>query len=166
MKIHSTRLALLALLFAFFILAPCQAVEAGKPAPPVTARLIDGQGFDLAAEAGHVVILNFWATWCAPCRQEMPALENYYRQHKDQGLRILAVSMDDPADASVVRQVMKEYSFPAAFKQDASYQGYGRIWRMPMTFIIDRQGVLRKDGSVGDPSMDLPMLEKLVTPLL
>ncbi|MES2047932.1 MAG: TlpA disulfide reductase family protein [Pseudomonadota bacterium] len=147
-------------------ISPCWAVDVAKVAPVIKARQIDGHTFDLAANAGNVIIINFWATWCAPCRQEMPALESYYRQHQAEGLRIIAISMDDPADDQLVQQVMREYSFAAAFRREADYKGYGRIWRMPMTFIIDRHGVLRKDGSVGDPKVDLAILEKIVTPLL
>ena len=144
----------------------CWAMEEGRPAPSFEARVLSGASFNLNAESGHVVILNFWATWCAPCRQEMPDLEKYYQQHKAEGLRIVAVSMDDPTDDAVVREVMTQYGFSAAFSRDAQYKGYGRIWRMPMTFVIDRHGVLRKDGSVGDPKIDLRTLEKIVTPLL
>ena len=96
----------------------------------------------------------------------MPAMETYYQKHKDQGLRILAISMDDPEDDAKVYQTMKQFSYPAAFQRDADYSGYERIWRMPMTFIIDRKGILRKDGGVGPPSIDLDLLEKVVTPLL
>jgi cytochrome c biogenesis protein CcmG/thiol:disulfide interchange protein DsbE len=150
----------------FCLTSHAWAIEVGKPAPNIEAKLINGQTFNLAAEAGKVVIVNFWASWCDPCRQEMPALETYYRQHKNEGLRIVAISMDDPSDEHVVREVMRQYSYPAAFKRDANYEGYGRIWRMPMTFVIDRQGILRKDGSVGEPKIDLPTLDKVVTPLL
>ncbi|MET3131739.1 cytochrome c biogenesis protein CcmG/thiol:disulfide interchange protein DsbE [Oxalobacteraceae bacterium GrIS 1.11] len=154
-----------------FLLALCVppsawAFKEGGAAPAIEARLIDGKPFALGEQSGQVVIVNFWASWCAPCRQEMPALESYYQQHKAEGLRILAVSMDDAADDAAVREVMRGFSFPAAFKRDANYKAYGRIWRMPMTFVIDRQGVLRRDGSVGQPTVDLATLEALVTPLL
>lgn len=141
-------------------------LEVGKLAPPLTAKTIDGQNFSLADAAGKVVIINFWASWCDPCRKEMPAMETYYNKHKDQGLRILAISMDDPEDEAKVREIMESYSYPAAFQGDADFRGYGRIWRMPMTFIIDRHGILRRDGGVGPPSIDLELLEKVVTPLL
>ena len=138
----------------------------GKPAPPLEAKTIDGKNFSLADVAGNVVIINFWASWCEPCRKEMPAMESYYKKHKDGGLRILAISLDDSEDEAKVREIMKSYSYPAAFQRDADFSGFGRIWRMPMTFIIDRQGILRKDGGVGPPSIDLDLLEKIVTPLL
>lgn len=145
---------------------PALALEEGKPAPRLMGKSLAGEAFDLSAEAGRVVIVNFWASWCVPCREEMPALETYYQQHKGEGLRILAISMDEPSDDHLVREVMRNYSYPAAFSRDINYKGYGRIWRMPMTFVIDRRGILRKDGSEGDPKIDLPILEKLVTPLL
>jgi thiol-disulfide isomerase/thioredoxin len=145
---------------------PADAVEVGKPAPPAQAKFLDGTRFTLADHAGKVVILNFWATWCAPCRAEMPAIDAYYQKHRAEGLQIIAISMDDAKDEAKVREVMREFAFPAALIRDASLKGYGRIWRVPLTFVIDRRGILRKDGWYGDPGIDLPLLEKTVTPLL
>jgi peroxiredoxin len=142
------------------------AIDVGKAAPPAEARLLDGTRFALREHAGEVVILNFWATWCEPCRAEMPAIEAYYQQHRAEGLQIIAVSMDDPKDEAKVREVMRAFSFPAALMRDASLKGYGRIWRIPLTFVIDRQGIVRKDGWYGEAGIDLPLLEKTVTPLL
>lgn len=141
--------------------------EVGRPAPEFQARLLDGSTFHSADAKDHqVVVLNFWATWCAPCRAEMPALEAYYEKHRAEGLAIVAISMDDPEDEAKVRQVMASFGFPAAMARDAKFKGYGRIWRIPLTFVIDRDGVLRKDAWYGDAGIDLPMLEKTVTPLL
>lgn len=145
---------------------PAWAIDVGEHAPNLTAKTLNGETFDLQKQAGQVVIVNFWASWCEPCREEMPAMETYYQQHKGEGLKIIAISMDEPEDDQMVHKVMAHYSYPAAFQRDADFQGFGRIWRMPMTYIIDRQGVVRKDGSVGDPKIDLPLLDKLVTPLL
>lgn len=138
----------------------------GQPAPPLSAHTLNGEYFDLTSARDKVVIVNFWASWCAPCRAEMPALETYYAQHKADGLLVLAITIDTPDQENAVRDIMRAYNFPAALAKDAQYAGYGRIWRLPMTFVIDRQGILRKDGSVGEPKIDLPLLEKLVTPLL
>ena len=161
----------LAKLISAFALAACAsplavAISLDKAAPSLDAKLITSEQFKLKEQLGKVVIINFWASWCAPCRQEMPALESYYRQHGKDGLRVLAISMDDAQDEPAVRDVMRAYSFSAAFKRDADYSGYGRVWRMPMTFIVDRQGILCRDGSVGEPAIDLPTLERIVTPLL
>ncbi len=142
------------------------ALDEGKPAPAVEAKMFDGKTFRLANYAGKVVILHYWASWCAPCRKEMPALETYYEKHRAQGLEILAVSMDDPADEAKAREVMRQFTFAAAMARDTQAKGYGRIWRIPLTFVIDRQGTLRKDGWHGAPTLELPDLEKTVTPLL
>lgn len=157
--------ALLSLTCALQVHAGALAI--GQLAPLMTAITLDGNAFNLETDGkGKVVIVNFWASWCSPCRKEMPALESYYTQHKSEGLIVLAINMDDPKNTQVVRDIMRVFSFPAAFARDAHFDGYARIWRMPMTFIIDRNGILRKDGSVGDPKIDLPLLENLVTPLL
>lgn len=149
------------------IIAPlAYAFGIGEKAPSLDATTLDGKPFSLAGENGKVVIVNFWASWCEPCREEMPVLETYFKQHRDEGLRILAISMDEPADDDKARQIMRAYSYLAAFERNADYRAFGRIWRMPMTFVIDRKGLLRKDGGVGPPKVDLPLLEKLVTPLL
>jgi cytochrome c biogenesis protein CcmG, thiol:disulfide interchange protein DsbE len=139
----------------------------GKPAPLIEARLLDGfTKIQTGAGTGKVTIINFWATWCAPCRAEMPAIQSYYDKHKAQGLEVLAISMDDPRDLAAVREIAKSFSYPIALKGDANFKGLGRIWRMPSTFVVDKDGILRKNGHEGDPTVDVDSLEALVTPLL
>jgi thiol-disulfide isomerase/thioredoxin len=142
------------------------AASEGQPAPPMNAKLLDGTLFKLTDNAGKVVVVNMWATWCAPCRAEMPALDAYFRQHRNDGLVLLAISMDDPRDEAKVRDFIKTFSFPAALARDADIRGYGRIWRLPLTFVVDRHGILRKDDWYADPGLDAQLLEKTVTPLL
>ncbi len=150
------------------LVAQCAAatIAEGAPAPALHGTLFDGSHFSLDEYAGKVVVLNFWATWCAPCREEMPALDAYYRRHRSEGLELVAISMDSPKDEAKARAMMDAYAFPAAFGRELSLKGYGRIWRLPLTFVIDRDGVLRKDGWYGDPLLDAATLEKAVTPLL
>src|SRR5580704_17172136 len=101
--------------------APCvfAAVDIGQPAPALVAQELDGQTFDLSAQRGKVVIVNFWATWCPHCREEMPALDAFYRRYHGQGLEMIGVSTDRPRDRSDVTKVMQSYSYPAALLDDA-----------------------------------------------
>ena len=139
----------------------------GSPAPDIQAKRLDsGDLFALSANRGKVVIVNFWATWCAPCKAEMPAIQAYYDQHKAQGLEILAISMDDSSALAEVKKLAQKYTFPVALKSEANFKGLGRIWRMPSTFVIDRGGILRKNGHQGDAEITAGELEALVTPLL
>jgi thiol-disulfide isomerase/thioredoxin len=137
-----------------------------RAAPPVTATLLDGTRFSLADQGGKVVVINFWATWCAPCRAEMPALEAFYRKYRDRGLVMLAISLDEPGDVGAVREVMRSYTFPAALSAQARYRGLGRIWRVPMTFVVDRRGRLREDLMRDTLQVDERLLEQRVAPLL
>jgi cytochrome c biogenesis protein CcmG/thiol:disulfide interchange protein DsbE len=159
-------LRLLGLILGFGFAVSAYPIEEGKPAPAFEVKLLDGNSFTLAAASGKVVIVNLWATWCGPCRAEMPALEAYYQKHKAEGLELVAISMDQPSDEPKVREVMRAFTFPAGMMRDSKFREYGRIWRIPLTFVIDRNGILRKDGWYGDPGIDLSSLEKTVTPLL
>ena len=155
-----------ALLLALACCVPAFAVSEGKPAPPMHARLLDGATFDLADNRGKVVLVNVWASWCTPCRQEMPALDSYYRQHRDQGLVLVALSMDDPRDAAKVRELTRDHAFGVGLARDADLAGYGRIWRLPVTFVVGRDGMLRKGPWFTDSGLDAQALEQTVTPLL
>ncbi len=144
-----------------------QAIETGAPAPPYEVRLLDGALFTPSQAVGKVVMLHFWASWCVPCRAEMPAMEQYYRQHHGEGLELIAITVDDAADMEKARVIMRQFSFPAASIQDAKVKGYGRIWRIPLTFVIDRQGRLRLDAWDGDASgITATALDQAITPLL
>lgn len=137
-----------------------------KPAPALEAVTLDGKRFSSTEQIGKVVIINFWASFCDPCREEMPVLDTYYKQHKDEGLVMIGVSMDDPADIAKVKDLVKTVSFPSALATDTKAAGYGRIWRVPLTFVIDRQGRLRRDGWLGEAKLNMAALNKIVTPLL
>ena len=157
------------LLWLFFWLIPfrpCFSAVEGKPAPAFEAKLLSGENFSLAKVSGQVVILHFWATWCDACRVEMPILDAYYKQHRVEGLQLIAISMDSAKNELQAREVMKSFSFAAGFAKDASFKSYGRIWRLPLTFIIDRKAILQKDGWTLDHKMTLADLEKQVDPLL
>jgi len=157
-------IAVLALLLT--VATVCFAMEEGKPAPTFTATLLDGKTIDNNTLKGQVIIFHFWATWCEACREEMPALDSYYHQHQQAGLYVVAISMDDKKGDAAVQKIMQAYRFPAAHERDSDYKGFGRIWAMPMTFVIDRDGILRKDGSTHPWIMNQNTLENIVSPLL
>ncbi|MGH8455813.1 MAG: peroxiredoxin family protein [Stenotrophobium sp.] len=157
------------LLFALCLLLPAAAwaLNIGEPAPDFSASLLDGGRFKLADHRGDVVILNFWATWCVPCRSELPAFGAYLHAHQGEGLDVIAVSMDDPEDLRKVHDMAATLPFPAAMYDAVKADAYGRIWRLPITFVIDRGGLLRIDGGQGErQAYDLPGLERAIDPLL
>jgi len=142
------------------------ATELGQVAPNIEGTLLDGKPFSLSANKGKVILVNFWASWCEPCREEMPIIEAYLKKHKSQGFEVLAITLDKPSDLAQAQKIMQNYSFLFADKKQMDYSGYGRIWRIPSTFIIDKQGMLRKNGLIGDPKVDTKLLEEIVSPLL
>jgi thiol-disulfide isomerase/thioredoxin len=143
-----------------------KAPQAGQPAPALEATTLEGARFVLAEHRGKVVLVNFWATWCLPCRTEMPAIEAFYRAHRDQGLVVIAISLDEPADLAQVRQAMAGFSFPAALISQTRAKGYGRLWRLPLTFVVDRDGILRRNAWKAAPKVDAATLDAEVRPLL
>lgn len=112
----------------------------GRPAPSFAMKLMDGGEVRLADLRGKVVFVNFWASWCPPCRDEAPDLEASWRQHHDQDVVFLGVDMQDKeADA---RAFIREFGVTYANGVDAGSRiaiGYG-VWGIPETFFIDRTG--------------------------
>jgi thiol-disulfide isomerase/thioredoxin len=132
----------------------------------IVAPLLDGSSFSTEALQGKVIFVNFWATWCAPCRAEMPEIEAYYRAHREAGLEVLALSTDELADEAKVREAARPYSFKVALMKASRLSGFGRIWRMPVSAVFDRQGrLLRQDWFI-QPRLDAAALDTVIRPLL
>jgi peroxiredoxin len=136
-----------------------------KFAEDFTLPLVEGKKFRLAAQRGKVVMINFWATWCPPCREEMPAMERLWQHHKDQGFVIVAVSLD--ADPAVVKPFVDRHTltFPVALdpKMDLG-NAYG-VRALPSSFIVDTQGYLAA-LALGPRSWDNDASHSLVEGLL
>src|SRR5450631_3838378 len=142
-------------------------LRVGQPAPPAVMVTLDGERIATSDLTGHVVILTFWATWCGPCRQELPLLSAYAAQHADAGLTVLGFSLDAPEDMSKVRAAARSLHFPVGLLAGANLPGYGRIWRIPVNFTIDRRGRLIDDGWKDAQAVwTAERLESIVTPLL
>lgn len=120
-------------------------VKVGDEAPNFQLRDLAGNVVSLAQHRGKVVLLNFWATWCGPCRVEMPAMEQLYRTFPRREFEILAVSTD-PQGAAVTRPFQQEMGFTFPILHDSEYRvglTYGAR-TLPMTFMVDRQGIIRQ----------------------
>ena len=142
-------------------------LRVGAPAPVATLVTLEGKRISSADLLGQVVILTFWATWCSPCREELPLLSEYLAHHADAGLQILGFGLDTREKLADVRRVAEELHFPVGLMSDSSAPGYGRIWRLPVSFTIDRQGRLAEDGwKEKQPVWTRERLEQVVTPLL
>lgn len=117
----------------------------GSQAPEFRLLDMNGRPVALSDLKGKVVLLNFWATWCFPCRVEMPSMEVLYRSYRDKGLEILAVSVDEQGPA-VTRPFQEDKGLTFPILHDRDYQ-VGLIYgarSLPMTYIIDRHGVIRQ----------------------
>jgi peroxiredoxin len=144
------------------IVAACgrasDAVGVGSRAPEFEARTITSpvQLKHLSDYRGSVVLLNVWATWCDPCREEMPSIEHLYRELGPRGLRIVAVSIDDGGAEPSIRDFVKEYGLTFEILHDPT----GRIMRtyqmvgVPATFLIDAGGTIRRKTFPEDWSTD------------
>ena len=162
------RLGLMSLLLALWH-EPVHANDlvVGQPAPPITLTTLDGQKIATRDLRGKVVIVTFWATWCAPCREELPLLSRYAGQHAKDGLVVLGFSLDTPDELDKVRAVSRTLDFPTGLLGDPHVPGYGRIWRLPVSFTIDRDGRLVDDGwKDPQPEWTAARLQRIVTPLL
>lgn len=119
------------------------------PAPDFTLSSLEGERYTLSELRGNVVILNFWATWCAPCRKEIPDLSRIYTAHKDDGLVILGVSWDD-LDKDKIRKFADNYkvTYPVLHGTQSELTEVGMAYQwegyLPTSYIIDREGFIRE----------------------
>jgi peroxiredoxin len=111
-------------------------------APDFTLKDLNSNSIVLSAFKGKVVLLNFWATWCPPCRAEMPALNKLYQQLKPRGLVVVAVSTD--RSISDIKGFLEKhkFDFPILFDEDRTAARLYRVFSMPTTFLIDRNGTI------------------------
>ena len=141
--------------------------QLGSPAPDFELATTDGGSTTLAAQRGKVVFVNFWATWCPPCRDEAPSLERLYRELRDEGFEVLAVSVDAPASREEVEAFEREFelSFPVLLDPGKRAHDAFGVTGVPETYLIDRGGRLQ-ERYIGPRDWDDPRFARAVRRLL
>jgi peroxiredoxin len=114
-----------------------------RRAPEFARKDLAGKSVDLKNFRGKVVLLNFWATWCAPCQLEMPAFAAWQRQYGPDGLQVIGISMDDDATPVVGLVAKFKLNYPVLMGDANLGRQYGGVLGLPLTYLIDRDGVLR-----------------------
>ena len=137
--------------------------QLGAPIPGYTAATLEGDSISLSSLRGEVVLLNLWATWCAPCRKETPFLQELFEEHQEDGLHLVGVSLDTGAATQQVEKFVEDYGVTYTILHDPENRAMElyRVLGLPATFLIDRDGVLRwmRYGPVGET--DQEFLSKL-----
>lgn len=149
--------AALALVAAIWVLTGREAApqgqamsEVNRPAPAFTTPALDGGTVTLADYGGKVVLLNFWGTWCEPCKRELPALEQAHQTYGDQGLAVIGVNLTDDEqaqgrDTAQIRAFLDQYgvTYPIALDTQGDLTNAYRVFPLPTSFFIDQQGRIR-----------------------
>lgn len=118
-------------------------VAVGEPAPPIVGTTIDGEAFDLAALRGRPVIVNFWASWCIPCRDEFPLFEAALQTHAADELTIVGVLFEDQPDAAAAFMASFDAGWPSVPDPDGTLATRFRVVAPPQTFFIDGSGTIQ-----------------------
>jgi peroxiredoxin len=157
----------LALLFAIVSRSKFDSpVQPGARAPAFSLpRIGGGEPVSLAGHAGRVVLLNFWATWCKPCEDEMPAMERLYRALKGEGFELIAISEDESEDVVVAFRDRLALSFPMALDANKQVSGDYQTYRFPETLLIDRDGTI-VERYVGPKDWDNPAYQERLRRLI
>jgi thiol-disulfide isomerase/thioredoxin len=156
---------LVLLVLAMFPLSAAQAAEVQGKAPDFTLKSSSGKNLKLSEHRGEVVLLNFWASWCGPCRKEMPYLEQIQEKYADYGFTVLGVNVEE--DSSKANKMLKDIpvSFPILYDTTNSVSKAYKVSAMPTTVIIDRDGNMRylhKGYKSGDEATYKQWVKKLI----
>jgi thiol-disulfide isomerase/thioredoxin len=143
------------------------ATSSSGPAPGFQLSGRGGKTIDLSQFKGQVVMINFWASWCKPCRDEMPLLEDIYKKYKPMGFTMLAVNVEPntrDADAWLAK-LAKPVSFPIAYDVDSKVSKLYKVETMPSTVIVDRKGnvrALHRGYKAGDENFYLTQIRTML----
>ncbi len=131
------------LLAALMALPALGAVDTNSPAPDFTLTALGGKQLELSQFKGQVVMLNFWASWCGPCRQEMPLLETIYKKYNKLGFTLIGVNVEPDSKAANDWLKQTPVSFPIIYDTESKVSKLYGVAGMPSTVIVDRKGTVR-----------------------
>lgn len=135
-----------------------------RPAPVWKLQAIDGRALGSAELSGKVQVIEFWATWCPPCRASIPGLIELQEKYREDGLEIVGVSVDQGGEALVKQFVAaKKINYSVALAVPGFAESFGSFEGIPTTFVVDRKGMIR---SMHEGYIEREKLEKLIKPLL
>lgn len=137
------RIMLGALFTVFTATSVASSGLAGQPAPDFVLKSVSGENLRLSEYRGDVVMINFWATWCGPCRQEMPLLNELYMRYQRVGFNLLGVNIDDDSRRAVKMVEDLGVNFPVLFDEAKIVSKLYQVDAMPVTILIDREGTVR-----------------------
>ena len=160
------RMALVAGVFLTLAGAALAGPKVGQPAPDFTVTTFGGHTVKLSDLKGDVIVLNFWATWCGPCRQELPLLEAAFRAYNGYGFQVLAVATEDSAPERDLRKVAEKLTIPFVRHMKGPYRDLGAL---PTNYVIDRAGTLvyARAGAFDEASVNeilIPLLKEPAPP--
>ena len=144
---------------------PAGAASVVAPAPNFTLKSLGGKNLKLSEMAGNVVLINFWASWCGPCREEMPLLNDLHNKYQPLGFTVLGINVEDKADSA--RGFLKNFpvDFPILLDSSNQVSKLYDVVAMPTTVVVDRDGNMRylhKGYKPGDEKKYQDMVKKLV----
>lgn len=168
MKIIFSRIGLSLILLgslSFTAVGPANAAAGSGPAPNFTLKSLSGKNMKLSEMAGNVVLINFWASWCGPCREEMPLLNALHKKYEPLGFTVLGVNVEEQADNA--RGFLKDFpvDFPVLLDSRNQVSKMYKVIAMPTTVVVDRDGNMRflhKGYKPGDEKKYRKMVKKLV----
>lgn len=158
--IRTLRLTVTILLLSQAGAAAARQPAVGDMAPPFELKLVDGRTVSLDELRGNVIVLNFWATWCVPCRKELPLLDAYYQIQQPHGLCVFAITTEDSVPLGQLKKLFAAMAIPSV---RYVHGPYAPLTGVPTNYVIDRAGRVRyaKSGA-----FDLAALNAVLIPLL